>query len=238
MKKHVQRLRSTCALIVSVLAITAAGPASAAAGGSARIEPYLMASQQQEIALARSAAPASISMHATVMVLSAHGYVTAVKGNNGFVCVLSRSWDGMVSMASARFWNPKISVPKCFNAGGARSMLAELLMKTQWVAAGASEAEIGERLKAAWAAGKIENAPAGAACYMMSKRSWGVGGQPGAWRPHLMFYFPNGEVSKSAANFGANLDGTPVLSDAEDEHTTVVFVLVPVWSDGSPAPSM
>ena len=49
-----------------------------------------------------------------------------------------------------------------------------------------------------------------------------------------MFYFPNGHV----ANWGANLDGTAVLSAAEDERTTVVFVLVPVWSDGSPAPSL
>lgn len=236
MKKHFERRQSTCALIVSILAIIAGSPAQAASAGSARsvlarIGPYLIASRQQEITLARSAAPPSVSMHATVMVLTDHGYVTAEKGSNGFVCAVTRSWDNIATVKSATFWNPKVSVPKCFNPQGARSMLSEYLMKTQWALAGASEAEIGSRVKAALAAGKVEDAPAGAICYMMSKRSWGVGG-PGPWRPHLMFYFPNGEVP----DWGANLGGNPVLSAAENEHTTVFFVLVPVWSDGSPAP--
>lgn len=231
MKKHFERRWSMRASIASILAIIAAGPASAA---SSRIEPYLMASKQDEIALARSAAPPSIAMHATVMVLGAHGYVIAVKGSNGFVCLVTRSWDNITSVPSARFWNPKISVPKCLNAVAARSMLAENLVKTRWAVAGASEAEIGERVQAARAAGRIEPAAAGAMCYMMSKRSWGVGGTAGAWRPHLMFYFPDGQVP----NWGANLNGAPVLSAAEDERTTVAFVLVPVWSDGSPAPAL
>lgn len=239
MKKPLKQRRGTCASIVSLLAIVAAGSASAASMGSsaqsasARIEPYLMASKQQEIALARSAAPPSVSMHATVMVLTAHGYVTAVKGSNGFVCIVTRSWDNAATVKSARFWNPKISVADCLNAPGAHSMLAEYLMKTQWAVAGASEAEIGERIKAARGAGKMEASTAGAIAYMMSKQSWGVGGNPGAWRPHLMFYFPNAQ----APNWGANIDGTPVLSGAADDNTTVYNVLVPVWSDGSPAPS-
>lgn len=239
MKKHCEPRRSTPAPILAVVALMAVRAASAAAADSpgsalARIEPYLMSGRQQEIALARSAAPPSISMHATVLVLTAHGYVTAVRGSNGFVCLVTRSWDNLTSVASARFWNPRISVPKCLNAVAVRSMLAENLLKTHWAVAGVSEAEIGERVKAARAADKIEDAGPGAMCYMMSKRGWGVGGSPGPWRPHLMFYFPNGHV----ANWGANLDGTPVLSAAEDERTTVVFVLVPVWSDGSPAPSL
>ncbi|HEV2441206.1 MAG TPA: hypothetical protein VGT07_01695 [Steroidobacteraceae bacterium] len=227
----------TCASIVSVLAIIAApfAPAAAAVAphsAASQIAPYLMASQRQEIALARSAAPPSIAMHASVMVLSAHGYVTEVKGTNGFVCLVSRSWDSDGQPNQPAFWDPKISVPKCFNAPAARWRLALLLTKTQWVTSGGSEAELGERLKAAHAPAKMEDPPGVAICYMMSKRSWGVGGHPGAWRPHLMFYFPNGHVP----NWGANLDGSPVMSGAEDDHTTVVDVLVPAWSDGSPAP--
>lgn len=239
MKKRLNHRRSTWALIAPVLAVIAARSASVAAAGSgqpasARIEPYLMASQQQEIALARSAAPPSISKHATVMVLTAHGYVVKVKGSNGFVCVVTRSWDSAGKPNQPGFWDPRISVPKCYNPSAARTVFAEnLLVKTRWVVAGASKAEIFKRVKAAWAAGKIENAPAGAMSYMMSKRSWGVGGSPGAWRPHLMFYFPSGKVP----DVGANLDGVPVVSGAEDDHTTVVNVLAPVWSDGSPAPS-
>ena len=49
---------------------------------------YLMTDQNAEIGLARSAAPESISGDATVVVLKQHGYETAVKGKNGFVCIV------------------------------------------------------------------------------------------------------------------------------------------------------
>ena len=223
--------------MVSVLAVAAAGSASVAGASQSaltRIEPYLMANQQQEIALAQSAAPPAIAMHATVMVLTAQGYVTKVKGSNGFICVVTRSWDSAGKPNQPHFWDPRIRVAKCYNPPAARTVFDEnLLMKTRLVAAGASRAEIVDRVKAAWAAGKIEEDPAGAMSYMMSKRSWGVGGSPGAWRPHLMFYFPAGKVP----DLGANLGGVPVVSGAEDDHTTTVNVLAPVWSDRSPAPS-
>src|ERR1700722_20804058 len=53
---------------------------------------YLMSDAKAEIALARSAAPAPISRDATILVLTLHGYETAVKGSNGFVCIVERSW--------------------------------------------------------------------------------------------------------------------------------------------------
>ena len=236
MQKPMYRPSSTSALIASLLTIVTAGTAlaatpSSARTASARIAPYLRASKQQEIALARTAAPPSVSMHATVMVLGARGYVTAVKGSNGFVCLDERSWEAAVTVKSAGFWNPKINTPKCYNALGAQRVLPEYLMKTHWVLAGASEAEIGERLKAAWAAGQLKESAAGAICYMMSKRASGVGG-PGPWRPHLMFYFPRGQ----APDWGAGAGGNPGF-DMVREHGTVFLVLVPIWSDGSPAPS-
>jgi hypothetical protein len=238
-KTRVNRRQIACALILSVLVIIAAQSALAASAGSthsamAPIKAYLMASKQQEIALARTAAPPSVSDHATVMVLGAHGYVTAVSGGNGFVCLVTRSWDAAVSVKSARFWNPKILIPMCFNAPGAQTVVAQYLKMTQWALAGATRAEIGAREKAAWAADKLKEPAAGAMCYMMSKHSWGVGGNPGPWRPHLMFYFP----TRQTPNWGANLGGTPVSASPSSGNakTTVLVVVVPFWSDGSPAP--
>ena len=43
-----------------------------------------------EIALAKSAAPESISRDAEVMVLGRHGYETVVKGKKAFVCMVAR----------------------------------------------------------------------------------------------------------------------------------------------------
>src|SRR5258708_152368 len=58
----------------------------------APVDQYLMPDRDAEIALARSAAPDAISRDATILVLGRHGYETAVKGKNGFVCVVERGW--------------------------------------------------------------------------------------------------------------------------------------------------
>src|ERR1700756_5561869 len=79
----------------------------------APLNQYLMADRNAEIAMARSAAPEEISRDATVMVLTEHGYVTAVEGKNGFVCVVERAW--MSPDDSPDFWNPKMRGPLCFN---------------------------------------------------------------------------------------------------------------------------
>ena len=234
MTNDFKRRYSICALLATLLVIIAASTASAAAptfahSAIARIQPYLMASPQQEVALARSAAPPSISAHAAVMVLGAQGYVAAVKGSNGFVCLVERSWANAVNVKSTEFWNTRFRAPFCFNAAGAQSVLPRYLMRTQWVLAGASEGKVGNREEAAWAAGKIEEPAAGAMCYMMSKR--GRLNHGGPWRPHLMFFSPRAQ----APNWGANLQGVPVFSQ-DNKDTTIVMVLVPVWSDGTPAP--
>jgi hypothetical protein len=54
----------------------------------APVDDYLIADQNSEIALARSAAPASIAGEAEVMVLGKKGFTTAVQGTNGFLCVV------------------------------------------------------------------------------------------------------------------------------------------------------
>src|SRR5258708_12383655 len=81
----------------------------------APLDQYLM-DRNAEIALARSAAPESISRDADVLVLGRHGYETAVKGKNGFVCAVERGWMGPFNAAdAANFCNPKVLAPACFN---------------------------------------------------------------------------------------------------------------------------
>ena len=70
----------------------------------ATIDQYLMENQGSEIALARSAAPESISRDAEVMVLGRHGYETAVQGKKGFVCMVERS--GTAPIDDPDFWTP------------------------------------------------------------------------------------------------------------------------------------
>jgi len=57
----------------------------------APVDQYLM-ERNAEILLARSAAPDSISSDATILVLGRQSYEMAVRGKNGFVCMVERSW--------------------------------------------------------------------------------------------------------------------------------------------------
>src|ERR1700729_4052 len=94
----------------------------------APLDQYLM-DRDAEIALARSAAPESISRDADVLVLGRHGYETAVKGTNGFVCIVERSWTAGID--DPDFWNPKLRGPLCLNPQAARSYLPLTIRKTE-----------------------------------------------------------------------------------------------------------
>ena len=100
----------------------AAQAEKAAYPAMAPVDEYLIADENSEIALARSAAPASISDGAEVMVLGRKGFTTAVKGTNGFLCVVERSWGAATD--APEFWNPKIRSPICFNPAAARTLCA------------------------------------------------------------------------------------------------------------------
>jgi len=216
-----------------VLVFGTIGPAGAQDGkkdlfpSMAPVEQYRMASPSEEIAMARSAAPASISREAEVLVLGNRGYETAVKGKNGFVCLVERSWSD--SYDDAEFWNAKNRSPICLNAAAASTVLAVDLEKTQWALAGLSKAEMIARSKAT---GSAHPAPApGSMGYMMSKQGH-LSDAVGHWHPHLMFFQPHIAVSE----WGANLPGSPVLGqEGGRNEATVFFVPLAKWSDGTSA---
>src|ERR1700746_1155384 len=168
----------------------------------ASIDQYLIADRNAEIAMARSAAPPSISADAEVMVLGRRGYETAVKGKNGFVCLVERSW--MSSFDFAQFWNPKMRGPICFNPPAVHSILPLTLKRTELVLAGLSKAQIIEGIKAFDAKGLPALEP-GAMCYMMSPQGF-LNDSAGHWVPHLMFYVPLTDPK----SWGADSPGSPL----------------------------
>jgi hypothetical protein len=98
----------------------------------APIEKYLM-DRDAEIALARSAAPSSISRNATVVILGKNGYETAIEGKNGFICIVERGW--MNSFNSPEFWSPKTRGAECFNPPAARTVVPYTYFRTKLVLA-------------------------------------------------------------------------------------------------------
>jgi hypothetical protein len=209
----------------------AEGSPSASYTARAPVEQYRMSTVQDEIALARSAAPPSISAHAEVLVLGPHGYEKAVAGSNGFVCLVERSWDA--GFAEPEFWNPKIRGPDCFNPPAARSVLPRFLQRTEWALAGVGKAEMMHKTRAALASHALIDPAPGSVCFMLSKQGY-LGDQAGGpWLPHVMFFVPHGQ----AAVWAAGLEGSPVVgSEGDAIEPTVLYVPVRRWSDGSPAP--
>jgi hypothetical protein len=194
----------------------------------APIEQYLMA-RDAEMALARSAAPKSISQNAEVLVLERQGYKTAAGGGNGFVCLVQRAW--VAGIDDPEFWNPKIRSPICFNPPAARSYLPLIRKKTEWILAGSSKTQMFDRLKAAFDSKALPALASGAIGYMMSKEGH-LNDRDGHWHPHVMFYVPETDP----AAWGAGLPGSPIFGDTEHTDRLTMF-LIPVgkWSDGSDA---
>lgn len=108
-----ERMISIMALVL-VISICFLVPKAAAQSDKyskmAPVDQYLM-ERNAEILVARSAAPDSISSDATILVLGRQGYETAVRGKNGFVCMVERSW--MAAFDSPEFWNPKVKGAEC-----------------------------------------------------------------------------------------------------------------------------
>ncbi len=201
----------------------------------AALDQYLM-EQNAEIALARSAAPESISRDAEVLVLGRHGYETVVKGKNGFVCVVERGWmspfDGEFSV---NFWNPKLRGPVCYNPPAARSILPMTYKRTEMVLAGQSKAQIIDGIKK-FIKQELPPLEPGAMSYMMSKEQYLTDDGHHNWMAHLMFYTPlmDGVV------WGADLSKSPVMLNPQFNGApeTIDVFMVPAgsWSDGTADP--
>jgi hypothetical protein len=197
----------------------------------APLEEYLM-TPGSEIALARSAAPGSISDNATVLTLNAHGYQTAVLGTNGFTCLVERGW--MSPGASPDFWNPKLRGPVCYNPAASASVLPYRFRRTKLALAGNSKERILDEIRAALRRKELSAPEPGAMSFMMSKDGY-LGDDVGHWHPHLMFHVPK----VAGASWGANLPGSPVVLDDRETPEPETMFLLPVahWSDGTTAAS-
>ena len=232
MRTKFVRLMLVSVIVLAQVSMTQAQDGKMSYPKMAPLNQYLMADRSAEIALARSAAPKSISEHAEILVMGAHGYVTAVKGTNGFVCLVERGWTAGVD--DRDFWNPKARSPFCLNGPAAETYLPITIMKTRLILAGKSKAQMAAAITAALDEKKLPPIARGAMCYMMSKQGY-LNNADGPWHPHLMFFAPLTRHD----GWGANLPGSPLLADDNAlERITIFMVPVSRWSDGTPDAKM
>lgn len=158
------------------------------------------------------------------------GFTTAVRGTNGFLCFVERSWGAATD--EAEFWNPKVRSPICFNPPAARTYAQIFLLKTKLALAGKSKTEIVEATSLALHKKELSSLEPGAMCYMMSKQQY-LSDVVMSWHPHLMFIV-SGDAAKS---WGANQPGSPIIAvNDPEERVTIFLVWVGQWSDGTSGP--
>lgn len=174
-----------------LLALLTASPGFAQSAEEGRSGPRPILPREFEIALARSAAPPTVTAGARVLALTDQGFVVADSGSNGVTCLVDRSW-------------PRALEPHCYDAEGAASILPMELRRTELRHLGRSEDEIDREIGAGLASGRFRLPRRPALTYMMSAGQVlydDSGRRIGAWRPHLMLYHPyltNAELGLSA----------------------------------------
>jgi hypothetical protein len=186
---------------------------------------YLM-TQDAEIALARSAAPASVSDRATIKVLTKLGYEVAYQGDNGSVCLVMRGFSAPTyTPAKVRVivYDPTIRAPICFTAPAARTVMPYYELRTKLAIEGKGPDQIAESVQAAYVKGELPKRDGVSFAYMWSAdQSLGPG--IGHWHPHMMIFCPYYENSMVGGNeFGSLL---PQVSD--DAGTPFTVVVIPI----------
>lgn len=221
------------AIVAGALVASAAADGQAAASlypAMAPVQQYLMPAAA-EIAMARSAAPSSVSARAEVLVLTAKGYVVAAKGDNGWACMVERMWTA--GLDDPEFWNPKGHGPSCFNAPAVKSVLPQYLARTKWALAGDTREEIAKKAQAAYADHQFTDPAPGAFALMMSKQGYLNDEIKGPWHSHIMPFIAYDEAATWAAGFKGSPILAPPLSTFRRYEPLTIMIPVHRWSDGS-----
>ncbi|MEZ5319528.1 MAG: hypothetical protein R2752_19165 [Vicinamibacterales bacterium] len=189
------------------------------------LAPYLM-DEAREIALARSAAPASVSADAGVFVLGPDGLARAAESKNGFECMVLRGFNDQGPRTRATASPPEILGPICYGPEAARTELPLQIAKTALVARGLPAEEIRERLAADLAAGRLRTTDRFAIAYMFSSAQW-FGPELKHFHPHVMIWTP-GLDAKDIGELGAG--PLPQLTDPGAAYA-LLAIPVPNWVD-------
>jgi hypothetical protein len=189
------------------------------------LEQYMMA-PADEVALARTAAPAQISDRATVKILTKSGYEVARGGDNGVVCMVMRGFSAPTYTPSQFrnfVYDATIGAPICFTAPAAQIVMPYYELRTKLAMEGKTPEQIADGVQAAYARGELPTRGAVTFAYMWSAHQH-LGPGIGAWHPHLMVFAPYYETSM----VGGNAFGSPLPQVSDDAGTPFSVVVIPV----------
>ena len=165
-----------------------------------------------EIALARSAAPASVADSASVYAFTDSGYVLAARGSNGAACYVSRSWPASVE-------------PHCFDSEGAATIMPMHMREVELLHRGMTPAEAEREIGAGISSGRFRLPRRPAVSYMMSAAQELIaddGRAVGRWRPHVMIYYPFLEDESGARTVDMK---AAIITGARTASSSITFVV-------------
>ncbi len=210
-------------LLIFTAALVATSPLVAQTAGAGRPGRRALLPRDREIALARSAAPPAVSDSASVYVLGEQGWALAVRGSNGVACHVNRSW-------------PDALEPHCFDAEGAETIMRMEMRRTELYHRGVGTEEAEIEIATMLADGRLRLPRRPVLSYMMSseQRLIGDDGRPvGAWRPHLMIFFPY--LTAADLGLGPNQDARSAILVDAGKPTANIMVIVREFITPHPA---
>lgn len=211
--------------------VFATAGALSAQEGSSEENAVRWLSNEQETALALSAAPWAVSGHASVYVIGEWGYEIAQEGDNGFTCYVDRGWNGQDIL------------PKCTDWSGSQSHFAVLQIREQQRSQGKTVAEIQTAIAAGMMDGSIQTARAGSMTYMMSTEAvrTGENGEEWAVGPRILVHAPFAQHQSlgmdEATGKKASWSGVPFIDWAGGPLTSIVIPVMPSAEESDDATS-
>lgn len=134
--------------------------------------------RDDELRLAMSAGPPSVSSRADLYVLGDRGFEKAVSGDNGWACIVERS--------SA---DDRMLAPHCLNPHAVTSVLPAFLVEGELQRKGWAQDEISAELVRRFESGALD-LPSGPAYAYMLSGGQRLGSSAGRFQPHFMLYIP------------------------------------------------
>jgi hypothetical protein len=151
---------------------------------STKLPAALRVPREQEIALAKSAAPPAVADAAEIWVLGDSGYEKVKAGSNGYGCIVQRAMSG------------QSLIPRCDDASGVETLFPIYRLIETMRVQGRSYGELRKALDESYRTGKLKAPKYGGLSYMYSVDGFfaGADGKRTAFVPHVMIYWPNCDV--------------------------------------------
>ncbi len=194
-----------------VVALSAGGVPAAVAQAASGAE-YVELGEAEEIALARSGGPESVSDDATIWVVRDGTYGIAHSGSNGNQCWVGRTY-------------PESLEPVCYDSEASKTILRIEMREFEMRRAGKSKEEIDRTIAQAIGSGELRVPSRTAMSYMMSSAQalFSPEGRPaGNWKPPLMIYMPY--VTNADIGLPGPLVDLQVVNEGEPKAYIVVVV--------------